>query len=658
MKKSYLAIVSAITLLLGSTVSISPASAFVFPFEMMTLPLTAGDEVVIDMGCQEANIVDVHFDSGSLPPGLTMDAAGLITGTPTTPGDYTLNGYSCSYNGGSNTGSWPNYYVTFQVNAAFTPVPTLIAHSLNTQECSIYVGVIFPVTTDVGTAFVEISNSSGTVVRSNSSVSDPLPANQLFARTYTVTELNESANHFNPLDSTTSTVVEPFACGDTLTINAGYQYRSAPVATQTVDNLIINQPAQPGPTQGSEPSLRVIPLNNAECEFRVVGSLPSTPLPGTTQLKIYSGDQSVALNNATLTLTDFVANTFFDFTFSADAIEDSVAAQPAIVASEYNFSSNGDFCGTYMFVHLDYTDLLYNYWTTALNGVGVVYPTRPDASQTSEYSISATQVEGACNIRVVAKAPNEARPIAIVISELEAVDPELGLDWISGIIVNEPVSDGGFITANLSFASKDAITASIPVLDEDKIFIEPREGIGSFLAVIDSPEGALASTLITLGKLMPTCNAGSTLDTENFRCLPVERGYYSTELNSITAIPCPKGMTTASPASKSINDCYKPLAQSVTGLKAPKALKYGASTNLAITTNTKALAKYKVTGPCTAKVANVTTKVKGKKVTSKMLKVTASKKSGTCSVTLTSAAKDKYLAMSQPLKIKVSKTGK
>jgi len=117
-------------------------------------------------------------------------------------------------------------------------------------------------------------------------------------------------------------------------------------------------------------------------------------------------------------------------------------------------------------------------------------------------------------------------------------------------------------------------------------------------------------------------------------------------------------MTTASPASKSINDCYKPLAQSVTGLKAPKALKYGTSTNLAITTNTKALAKYKVTGPCTAKVANVTTKVKGKKVTTKMLKVTASKKSGTCSVTLTSEAKDKYLAMSKPLRIKVSKTGK
>jgi hypothetical protein len=41
-----------------------------------------------------------------------------------------------------------------------------------------------------------------------------------------------------------------------------------------------------------------------------------------------------------------------------------------------------------------------------------------------------------------------------------------------------------------------------------------------------------------------------------------------------------------------------------------------------------------------------------------MLKVTAGKKAGNCSVTLTSQAKGKYLAMSKPIKIKVSKTGK
>jgi hypothetical protein len=117
-------------------------------------------------------------------------------------------------------------------------------------------------------------------------------------------------------------------------------------------------------------------------------------------------------------------------------------------------------------------------------------------------------------------------------------------------------------------------------------------------------------------------------------------------------------MTTATTASKSVNDCYKPIAQTIASFKAPKSLKFSGTTNLAITTNSKALATYKVTGPCTAKVANITTKVKGKKVITKMLKVTAGKKAGNCSVTLTAQAKDKYLAMSKPVKIKVSKTGK
>ncbi len=658
MKKAFLAAVSTFALFFGSTVFVSPASAFVYPFEMMTVQMTAGDEVSIDMGCQEDNTVYVHFDSGSLPAGLTMNSVGLVTGTPTTPGDYTLNGYSCSYNGGSNSGSWPDYFVTFQVNAAFTPIPTVVAHSLNTEDCSIYVGVIFPVNTDVGTAFVEISNPSGTVLRSNSSQVDSLNANQLFSRTYNVAELNDSASHFNLSDSTNQTLVTPFACGDVLTIKSGYQFRGAPTGTQTVENVVINGPAQPGPTSGSEPALRVIPLNNADCEFRVIGSLPTAPLAASTKLKIYSGDQGVAVNNATLTLTDFAANTLIDLTFKADAIEDSVLAQPSIASAAYNFTSDGDFCGTYMFVHLDYTDLLANNWTTALNGAGVVYPTRPEVPQTGDYSISATQVEGACNIRVVAKTPDEVRPIAIVIREVETVDPDLGTDWISGVIINDPVSDGGIITANLSFASKDAITASVPLLEENKIFIEPRECIGTYLAVLDSPGGVLASTIITLGKVMPTCNSGSVLDAVNALCVEVERGFYTTELNSSRPTACPKGMTTASKASKSVNDCDKPLLQTIAGFKVPAAVKYGASFNLPITTNTKALAKHKVTGPCKAKVANVVTKVKGKKVTTKMLKVTASKKAGKCAVTLTSVAKGKYLPLSAALKIKVSKSGK
>ncbi len=142
------------------------------------------------------------------------------------------------------------------------------------------------------------------------------------------------------------------------------------------------------------------------------------------------------------------------------------------------------------------------------------------------------------------------------------------------------------------------------------------------------------------------------------QCQIAPKGFYVADTASANATACATGLTTTSTGSTTSSSCYKPIIQTIPGFSSPKALKYGASTNLAITTNTKALATYKVSGPCTAKVVNIVTKVNGENVTTKMLKVTASKNAGNCLITLTYAAKDKHLSMSKSVKIKVSKTGK
>jgi hypothetical protein len=141
-------------------------------------------------------------------------------------------------------------------------------------------------------------------------------------------------------------------------------------------------------------------------------------------------------------------------------------------------------------------------------------------------------------------------------------------------------------------------------------------------------------------------------------CLPSPVGYYVSTTAAIDATLCPVGMTTATTASKTIEDCHKPIVQTIPGLKAPKALKFKAITNLAIITNTKALASFTVTGPCTTKVVSITTTVNGQKTTTKMLKVTAGKKAGKCAITLTSPTSGKYLDLKKVVQIKVSKTGK
>lgn len=655
MKKVLFAIASTFTLLLGAITLPSPASAATGPAPQ-THYYSVGQSVYLDLGCNEANVTSVYFTNGTYPDGLSMDSQGVVSGIPTTVGTWTLSEWNCWYNGGSNGGSVPSSSVTFQINPATTQDPFANALNLNTEDCMFYGVVLFPQTPDDASIFIEISNQSGTSLRSNTPGGFSLESGRMYTQILSIQDLNDGVHYFRIDTPTVKTGTEPFRCGELLTLKVGYQSGGAPAATFETDPFVAQAPVAPTPA-GSAPMQRMTALNNDDCKFRIVATIPTPALPGTASITI--GVPNSGGNQMTLVLTDQAAGEVIDFTFNPETLSAGPINDSRIASQDFQVSSPWE-CGTRLGISVQYRDLGDNFYSSTwdVSNEFLVTPTRPATPSTNEFSISATQVEGPCNIRVIAKAPNEARPIAVVIRELDSVDPNVDANWISGVIINDPVSDGGIITANLSFASMDAISASVPVADENKIFTEPRECVGSYLAVIDSPGGTLASTLITLGKVMPTCNSGSILDAVNALCVEVERGFYTTELNSSRPTACPKGMTTASKASKSVNDCYKPLLQAIAGFKVPVAVKYGASFNIPITTNTKALAKHKVTGPCKAKVANVVTKVKGKKVTTKMLKVTASKKAGKCAVTLTSVAKGKYLPLSAALKIKVSKSGK
>jgi cytochrome b involved in lipid metabolism len=141
-------------------------------------------------------------------------------------------------------------------------------------------------------------------------------------------------------------------------------------------------------------------------------------------------------------------------------------------------------------------------------------------------------------------------------------------------------------------------------------------------------------------------------------CMMVPRGFFAASTASTQPTQCATGFTTLAAGATTASACYKPIAQTIAGLTAPKALKFKAVTNLPLTNNTKAQATFKTKGSCSARATNVTTKVKGKKVTTRMLRVTASSKAGTCSVTLTSPASSKHLALSRTVSIKVSKSGR
>jgi hypothetical protein len=648
-----LGLIGALLSLIGATlIPAGPAQAAFAPWLPDPIVYTVGDTVSLDLGCGENDVTNVYYQNGQLPDGLTMSNLGLVTGIPTTPGTFTISGYHCSYNGGWYAGYIPSASVTFQINAVPTPTPILVAHSLNTQDCSFYVGMLFTVLPDDGTVYTEASNQAGTVLRSI--LSGPFTVNQMREGAITIEDLNNQANSPGFQGSLTGNV--PFQCGDTLSITVGYQFQGAPVATQTVAGIIVDKPSVL-PLAGGAPTQKLIPLNNDACEFRVLATLPSAPTPGSTHITINLPGQET--NQLTFTISDQTASGLMDFTFSPETLSSGYINLTGIASEDYQVSSAWA-CGSTIYVNVDYRDLLGNYWSSTWSpqtNVFGVTPTRPSSGPVNtDFSISATQSSvGACSINVTAHVPDgtTSGPMGMGVTELE------GTDWISGVYNLEmPITANGILTSTLSFTSKADMSANWVLTDEQRVLPEVRDCTGTFRVVLDTIGGVLAETVVTLGELMPSCNAGSTLDQEQRRCSPVERGFYTTELNSSTAIACPAGMTTATTASKSVNDCYKPIVQSIVGLKAPKALKFKGTVNLPLITNTKALAWFRVTGPCTAKLANIITKVKGKNVTTKMLKVTAGKKAGICLVDLTAPTSGKYLDLKKVVQIKVSKTGK
>ena len=648
-RTAFIALISLFAVMVGTA---TPAFAWYTPWDGKTYSYFVGESVNLNLGCGEQNMTAIAFSSGTIPEGLTIDSKGLVTGIPQTPGTHELSNYSCTFNNGANSSSNPYASVTIIINPAVTPQPSIIAHNLNTDACEFYLAYSFPSKPDLGSIDIGFSNQTGSILIIKNSEATALEQDTLYDSVAAISYLNELAQ----IGSGAVLVSEgaPFACGDVITASVSYQHATAPAATATAPSFKVDKPSIPTAV-GGVPTQKLIALNNNECEFRVLATLPSAPQSGSTKITINSPSDGV--DQLTFTISDEVAAGLMDFKFNPTDLS-AETNTPVGIASLLNQVSSTWECGKTLYVSVEYRDSLGNYWSSTwgpelqTDGFAVT-PTKPNSSTGSDFSVTAEQSRaGSCYFTVVVKSPDEARPFAIDIFESESNS------IVASMVFRESISVNGTITANFSFTSKDDFYADVPVAEEDKILVGSPDCFGTYLVNLDSPGGILASTTFTLGETIPTCNSGSILDEENFRCLEVERGFYTTELNSVTPIACPTGMTTATTASKSINDCYKPIVQSIVGLKAPKALKFKGTTNLAIMTNSKAQAKHIVTGSCTAKITNVVTKVKGKKVTTKMLRVTAGTKAGTCTITMMAPAAGKYLALSKPVVIKVSKTGK
>ena len=90
MKKTLVSFITLLTILSGQIFTSHPAFAIVWP-KTGHVYYTVGENVSLDLGCQEAGTYSVTFASGVLPDGLTINPEGLVTGTPTKAGDYPIS---------------------------------------------------------------------------------------------------------------------------------------------------------------------------------------------------------------------------------------------------------------------------------------------------------------------------------------------------------------------------------------------------------------------------------------------------------------------------------------------------------------------------------------------------------------------------------------
>lgn len=153
---------------------------------------------------------------------------------------------------------------------------------------------------------------------------------------------------------------------------------------------------------------------------------------------------------------------------------------------------------------------------------------------------------------------------------------------------------------------------------------------------------------------LPSCGKGtfsaSGFDWYGTPCRDASIGHYVDTKGATEERSCPPGMTTESEGTASINDCYTPILQTTTKLSSLKGFKLKSVNTIQANTDQGTALRITASGACTV----TETRVKNTRV----IKVTASKTAGICTLQVSAPGGYHMPAFANTLVIKVSKTGK
>jgi hypothetical protein len=610
----------------------SPASAQWNDFNGTTQHIVTGESVSWDWNLCGDGATDNWFTEGALPPGLSLAPSGALTGIATAPGTYYVGNFHCSLfipgygqlnNAGSNSGG-----ITIVVTQNPSPTPVVNIESKVNAACEFHIWGQVPTTPNADSVKLTLSNgtSSGEYQLSNLTA----------ATTFNITaSLQDLTSMYNNSAVVSVNQTPALTCGDMITATLAYSNGFNGIATAS-SNALISLPEPPT-------IVSVTNLNDALCDIRVVGTLPSVPDASSVQLSFTDGTDTLVA-----TLTSNKAGQLINLTIPTKPF--SILDLPDVAA----VSSTNEYqpaCGHAVSVTLSFQ---HAGTTTVSRATSYVTPTQGIVGSPV---VSLTVVGGpTCLVAVTAYIPMASIDTSLFVGDFAG-------NGLSGLHLANYPTDRPFTV----LVPMNAInTTSSPYVTGSSVEIDPYTCGGAVSALISL--GTIEASLANLNALVHSesttpqttslsCGLG-TLKAISGVCAPAVRGFYVNVLDAAIASACPVGYTTAGIGSTSVNDCYKVLAQTVKSLKAPKAIKFKAVIALPIVTTAAVGAQVIASGPCTATTVAAGGKVGGKKVKVATLAVTAGTVAGNCVLSYSSPEVQHYGNYSQTLTIKVNKKGK
>lgn len=639
-KKFWSISVTALLVFAGIATGGQPAMAQTDPYGGVGRTLTIGVPVDTYIGCtasQPGEVVSLYniytYNGESWPPGLSYDSAtGHLTGTPNQIGTWTPPVIACQSN---VDGLWNHWSYAWNVVNAVTPAPFLSVTNLNDNFCNIRVVGLLRATPTSGATKLTLTEGAKSI--------------ELTLRDYAIDEVIDLTI---PLDGATlgqfamsSTDIlgttgdaAPFNCSSTVQVTLATASAPSEPSSATAEVQVSSDVPHYTPT----PSVQLVDLKTKTCMMQVIASLPVSNDAGTLVASITNGDAEVIA-----TSPDHEGGEVFLQEFSLQKLAagdisdlenlDNVSLNPGI--SGFN-------CGDTVWVTFSYQ-----------------YRGNPSASGTSEHVTQTSPVslpskpglslysnrDAVCSITVVVNIPQDAdqgTSVDLMVGSMDGayVIELTGLTAGVPAVLVLPLNDMPSFNSDYAQNSYELQGAA------------PRCGMvlagGSMMVNGVTYDADVASVEAAI-----SCNPGR-YSTDEGVCAPATIGHYVNSNGARSQQTCPTGKTTLITGATSINDCLKMVTPTITALKAPKAVKFASKTLLVTKLSSGGAAKVTASGACTAKVTNIITKVKNKKVSTPGVAVTAKKTAGTCTLTFRSNANGLIQAYAKTIKVKVSKTGK